>query len=77
MKRNEEHHIKETDSDTLKVMELQRRVAELERLALQKQVELDFKDKMIDIAEEVYHVDIKTKFGSQASGDSESSCGEQ
>ncbi len=54
-----EGNIVETESDTQKVIELQRRVAELERIIGQKQIEIDFKDKMIDLAEEAYHVDIK------------------
>ena len=37
-----------------------RKIAELERkLGNQKQIELEFKDKMIEIAEEMYRVDIK------------------
>ena len=62
MQQKKERLIVETESDTLKVIELQRRVAELERIIGQKQIEIDFKDKMIDLAEEVYHVDIKKKF---------------
>ena len=71
MQQKKERLIVETESDTLKVMELQKRVAELERIIGQKQIEIDFKDKMIDLAEEVYHVDIKKKFCTRPSNGSE------
>ncbi len=71
MQQKKERLIVETESDTLKVIELQRRVAELERIIGQKQIEIDFKDKMIDLAEEVYHVDIKKKFCTRPSSGSE------
>jgi transposase len=53
--------IVESESDTRKIQELQRKVAELERIVGNKQILLDFKDKMIDLAEERYQVDIKKK----------------
>ncbi len=71
MQQKKERLIIETDSDTLKVIELQKRVAELERIIGQKQIEIDFKDKMIDLAEEVYNVDIKKKFCTRPSNGSE------
>lgn len=52
----------ETQSDTKKLLELKKRVADLERIVGQKQIQLDFKDKMIELAEEHYSVDIKKKF---------------
>jgi transposase len=54
--------IVESESDTVKIMELKAQIAELERIVGQKQVQLDFKDKMIELAEETYGVDIKKKF---------------
>ena len=71
MQQKKERLIVETESDTLKVIELQKRVAELERIIGQKQIEIDFKDKMIDLAEEVYHVNIKKKFCTLPSSGSE------
>ena len=71
MQQKKERLIVETESDTQKVIELQKRVAELERIIGQKQIEIDFKDKMIDLAEEVYHVDIKKKFCTRPSSGSE------
>ena len=71
MQQKKERLIVETESDTLKIIELQKRVAELERIVGQKQIEIDFKDKMIDLAEEMYHVDIKKKLSTQPSSGSE------
>ena len=71
MQQKKERLIIESESDTLKVIELQKQVAELERIIGQKQIEIDFKDKMIDLAEEVYHVDIKKKFCTRPSNGSE------
>jgi transposase len=66
--------IVESESDTKKLIELQKKIAELERLIGQKQIQLDFKDKMIELAEEYYRIDIKKKFESRpssGSGDTE------
>ena len=71
MQQKKERLIIETESDTLKVIELQKQVAELERIIGQKQIEIDFKDKMIDLAEEMYKIDIKKKFCTQPSNGSE------
>ena len=54
--------IVESESDTVQIATLKARLAELERIIGQKQVQLDFKEKMIELAEEVYGVDIKKKF---------------
>lgn len=58
-----ERTIVESKSDTTKILALQRRIAELERLLGQKQIEIEFKDKMIELAEQTYGVDIKKKSG--------------
>ena len=66
--------IVESESDTKKLLELQRKIAELERLVGQKQIQLDFTAKMIELAEEYYGIDIKKKFEnkpSSGSGDTE------
>jgi transposase len=57
-------------SDAHKIKELKKKIEELERLVGQKQIQLEFKDKMIEIAEEMYKVDIKKKLGSQLSSGS-------
>jgi transposase-like protein len=67
MKKKPERLIVEADSDTVKVLELQKRVAELERTVGQKQIIIDFKDKMIEIAEAHYKIDIKKNFSTQQS----------
>ena len=67
MKNKKERLIIESDSDTKKLLELKKRVAELERIIGQKQIMLEFKDKMIEIAEQTYNVDIKKKFSTQPS----------
>ena len=74
MKDKKERLIIETDSDTKKLVELKKRISDLERLLGQKQIQIEFKDKMIDLAEELYGVSIKKKFSTQqlnTSGDTE------
>lgn len=70
MKNKKEKLIIETDSDTKQLLELKKKVAELERIIGQKQILIDFKDKMIDLAEDTYGVDIKKKFSTQPSNTS-------
>ena len=67
MKKKKERVIVESQSDTKELLELKKKVAELERIIGQKQILLDFKDKMIDIAEEMYGVDIKKKLSEERS----------
>ncbi len=67
MKKAPQRLIVETDSDTKKLLELKKRVAELERVVGQKQIMIDFKDKMIELAEEHYKIDIKKNFSTQPS----------
>jgi transposase len=57
-----ERTIVESKSDTTKILAYQKKIAELERLIGQKQVIIDFQDKVIDLAEQTYKVDIKKKF---------------
>ena len=70
MKNKKERLIVETESDTQQLLHLKKQVAELERIIGQKQVLLDFKDKMIELAEQTYGVDIKKKFSTTPSGTS-------
>lgn len=67
MKKKPERLIVEADSDTAKLLELKKKVAELERTIGQKQILIDFKDKMIELAEEHYKIDIKKNFSTQQS----------
>jgi hypothetical protein len=66
----------EEESDTRKIKELQSKIAELERLLGQKEVQLTFQDKLIEIAEETYGIDIKKNSGTKppsGSGNTEKS----
>ena len=65
-----ERTIVESESDTKKLLEAKQKIAELERLLGQKQIQLEFKDKMIEIAEDMYNVDIKKKLTGKLSGTS-------
>jgi len=70
MKEKEERLIVESQSDTRELLSLKEKVAELEQIIGQKQVQLDFKDKMIEIAEEKYGIDIKKKHSTSQSNTS-------
>lgn len=62
--------IVEPMSDAQKVKDLRKKIQELEQLIGQKQIQIEFKDKMIELAEEMYRVDIKKKLGSKLSSGS-------
>jgi len=70
MKSKKERMIVETESDTRQLLDLKKKIAELERLVGQKQIQLEFKDKMIELAEQIYGIDIKKKFSTQQSNTS-------
>ncbi len=55
------------ESEALKTKVLNARVAELERIIGQKQLELDYKDKLIELASEEVGYDIKKKTEHQRS----------
>ena len=57
----------EMESETKRVLALLQKVAELERIVGQKQIVIDFQEKMIELAEQEYNVDIKKKFDSEPS----------
>lgn len=63
-RKRRERQIVERMSDTRKIKELRDRIRELERIVGQKQLLLEFREKQIEIAEEMYQVDIKKKLGS-------------
>lgn len=66
-----ERMVFESESDTKKLLEFKKKVAELEQIIGQKQILLDFQNKMIELAEEKYGVDIKKNFFSRPSSSSE------
>lgn len=57
----------EVMSDTNKIKALKEQIKSLEQALGQKQMLLDFKSKVIELAEEEYKVDIKKKFGDKPS----------
>jgi transposase len=57
----------EAESDTRKLLQLKERIKELERIIGQKQIMIDFQDKMIEVAEEEYKIEIKKKSDSSPS----------
>ena len=67
MAKKQVKQVVEAKSDTQKIKALEERIKELERIVGQKQLLLEFKDKMIEIAEATYDVDIKKKVGSRLS----------
>ena len=50
------------DSESSKNVELQKKVAELERILGQKQMVIDFQNKLIEIASKELDIDIKKNF---------------
>jgi transposase-like protein len=67
MAKKQVKQVVEAKSDTQKIKALEERIKELERIVGQKQLLIEFKDKMIEIAEATYNVDIKKKVGSRLS----------
>ena len=67
MAKKQHRQVVESKSDTKKIQILEERIKELERAVGQKQMIIDFKEKMIEIAEEAYNIDIKKKFASKPS----------
>lgn len=54
----------EAKSDTVKITRLRDEVREMERVVGQKQIKIDFLEKMIELAEKEYGIDIKKKYSS-------------
>jgi transposase-like protein len=67
MAKKQVKQIVEAKSDTKKIQVLEERLKDLERIIGQKQILIDFQDKMIEIAESTYEVDIKKKLGTRLS----------
>ncbi len=67
MAKKQHKQVVEPKSDTAKIKALEDRIRELERIVGQKQLAIDFKEKMIELAEQRYNVDIKKKLGSKLS----------
>jgi transposase-like protein len=58
------------DSQTHRIKELEDKIKELERAVGQKQIKIDFLEKMIDVAKETYSIDIKKNSNTPPSGGS-------
>ncbi len=67
MKEKTERLVVESESDTKQLIFLKKKVADLEQLVGQKQIQLEFTEKMIDLAEELYGINIKKKFSTKQS----------
>lgn len=58
------------DSQQSKIKEMEKRIKELEQAVGRKQMNIDYLEKMIDLAKEYYDMDIKKNFGTPPSGGS-------
>ena len=56
-----ERMIVESQSDSVQLLELKKQIAELQRIIGQKQLLIDFQNKMIEVAEDHYGIEIKKK----------------
>lgn len=70
MAKKQHKQVVEPKSDTQKIRALEERIKELERIIGQKQLAIDFKDKMIELAEQRYNIEIKKKSGTKPSSGS-------
>ena len=59
-----------SESSTQKVKELRKRIAELERIVGQKQLNIDYLEKMIELAKDELGIDIKKNSDTPPSGGS-------
>jgi hypothetical protein len=62
MRKRENRQVIEPESETRKVLLLKQEVSELQRVIGEKQLKMDFLEKMIELAEKEYGFDIKKKF---------------
>jgi transposase-like protein len=59
------------DSTSKRVKDLEQKVKELERIVGTKQIQIDYLEKMMDLAKERLDIDIKKNFGTPPSNGSE------
>lgn len=67
MRKRATRQVIEAKSDSKKLLALKEQIKELERIIGEKQVKLDFQERMIELAEKEYNVDIKKKFSGKTS----------
>lgn len=70
MRKKQERMVVEAMSDTRKIGALKEKIKELEQIVGRKQIQIDFFDKMIELAEAEYRIDIKKKYSTRRSGGS-------
>lgn len=58
------------DSTDKKLKDLQQRIAELERALGRKQIQVDFYEKMVELAKQEYNIDLKKNFYTRPSSGS-------
>lgn len=69
MRKKSVKQVVEAKSDSKKILALKEQIKELERIIGEKQIKLDFQEKMIELAEQEYNIDIKKKSsGKHSSG---------
>ena len=68
MKKKGVKMVVEAQSDTARIKTLRQHVTELEQLLGQKQFEIDFLKKQMEIASDQYGIDLKKKLSGQHSG---------
>jgi hypothetical protein len=59
------------DSTNKRVKDLEQKVKDLERIVGTKQIQIDYLEKMMDLAKERLDIDIKKNFGTPPSNGSE------
>lgn len=65
-----ERLVMQSSSDEKMLLDLKARLVELEQIVGQKQIEIEFYKKMVDLAEDHYDIDIKKNFSTRQSGNS-------
>jgi transposase len=63
----------EAKSDSRKLLQMKEEIKELQRIIGEKQMKIDFQEKMISLAETAYKIDIKKKFSGRPSSGTGSS----
>jgi transposase len=64
MRKKSIKQVVEAKSDTVKISRLKDELKEMERTIGQKQIKIEFLEKMIELAEQQYGIEIKKKFSS-------------
>jgi Transposase. len=67
MKKKQERLVLESLSDTRKIITLKQQIKELEQIVGKKQIQIDFLEKLIELAGEELGVDIKKKISTPVS----------